>query len=288
MDSVLKKGLFLVTISSLVMGISPEVQAADTDSVLPGAGIEEVLNDYDASDHKVQVKEYLVPTEKGEYSDMAFANVHSFLYIRSEPTKQSKWVGKLYPDYAAKIKGPVGEWTKIKSGDVTGYVYSQYITIGKKPQKKATERKKFHYARSRKEEEAILAKQREASTAETNGADGGRSGSGQAVVEYASRFIGNPYVWGGTSLTHGADCSGFVQSVYKHFGIQLPRTSSQMRSAGRAVSYSNARPGDVICYNGHVGIYKGNGQIVNAINRARGIGILSATYANIITVRRLL
>lgn len=102
--------------------------------------------------------------------------------------------------------------------------------------------KKFHYARSRKEEEAILAKQREASTAETNGADGGRSGSGQAVVEYASRFIGNPYVWGGTSLTHGADCSGFVQSVYKHFGIQLPRTSSQMRSAGRAVSYSKARP----------------------------------------------
>ena len=288
MDSVLKKGLFLVTISSLVMGISPEVQAADTDSVLPGAGIEEVLNDYDASDHKVQVKEYLVPTEKGEYSDMAFANVHSFLYIRSEPTKQSKWVGKLYPDYAAKIKGPVGEWTKIKSGDVTGCVYSQYITIGKKAQKKAKEMKKFHYARSRKEEEAILAKQREASTAETNGADGGRSGSGQAVVEYASRFIGNPYVWGGTSLTHGADCSGFVQSVYKHFGIQLPRTSSQMRSAGRAVSYSNARPGDVICYNGHVGIYKGNGQIVNAINRARGIGILSATYANIITVRRLL
>ena len=288
MDSVLKKGLFLVTISSLVMGISPEVQAADTDSVLPGAGIEEVLNDYDASDHKVQVKEYLVPTEKGEYSDMAFANVHSFLYIRSEPTKQSKWVGKLYPDYAAKIKGPVGEWTKIKSGDVTGYVYSQYITIGKKAQKKAKEMKKFHYARSRKEEEAILAKQREASTAETNGADGGRAGSGQAVVEYASRFIGNPYVWGGTSLTHGADCSGFVQSVYKHFGIQLPRTSSQMRSAGRAVNYSNARPGDVICYNGHVGIYKGNGQIVNAINRARGIGILSATYANIITVRRLL
>ena len=288
MDSVLKKGLFLVTISSLVMGISPEVQAADTDSVLPGAGIEEVLNDYDASDHKVQVKEYLVPTEKGEYSDMAFANVHSFLYIRSEPTKQSKWVGKLYPDYAAKIKGPVGEWTKIKSGDVTGYVYSQYITIGKKAQKKAKEMKKFHYARSRKEEEAILAKQREASTVETNEADGGRAGSGQAVVEYASRFIGNPYVWGGTSLTHGADCSGLVQSVYKHFGIQLPRTSSQMRSAGRAVSYSNARPGDVICYNGHVGIYKGNGQIVNAINRARGIGILSATYANIITVRRLL
>lgn len=290
MDSILKKGVLLVSLTGIMTAFPMAVHAADIDDTqnIPAAGNTQILEDCYTSDKTIPVNDHLVPEQKGEYSDMAFANVQSFLYIRSEPTKQSKWVGKLYPDYAAKIKGPVGEWTKIKSGDVTGYVYSQYITIGKKAQKKAKEMKKFHYARSRKEEEAILAKQREASTAETNGADGGRSGSGQAVVEYASRFIGNPYVWGGTSLTHGADCSGFVQSVYKHFGIQLPRTSSQMRSAGRAVSYSNARPGDVICYNGHVGIYKGNGQIVNAINRARGIGILSATYANIITVRRLL
>ena len=289
MDSVLKKGLFLVTISSLVMGISPEVQAADTDSVLPGAGIEEVLNDYDASDHKVQVKEYLVPTEKGEYSDMAFANVHSFLYIRSEPTKQSKWVGKLYPDYAAKIKGPVGEWTKIKSGDVTGYVYSQYITIGKKAQKKAKEMKKFHYARSRKEEEAILAKQREASTVETNDADGGRAGSGQAVVEYACRFIGNPYVWGGTSLTNGADCSGFIMSIYAKFGVSLPHSSGAMAGCGRGVSYSEAMPGDIICYAGHVAIYMGGGQIVHASNAKDGIKISgNAAYRPIVAVRRVL
>lgn len=290
MDSILKKGVLLVSMTGIMTAFPMVVHAADIDDMqnITAAGSTQILEDCYTSDKTISVKDHLVPEQKGEYSDMAFANVQSFLYIRSEPTKQSKWVGKLYPDYAAKIKGPVGEWTKIKSGDVTGYVYSQYITIGKKAQKKAKEMKKFHYARSRKEEEAILAKQREASTAETNDADGGRAGSGQAVVEYASRFIGNPYVWGGTSLTHGADCSGFVQSVYKHFGIQLPRTSSQMRSAGRAVSYSNARPGDVICYNGHVGIYKGNGQIVNAINRARGIGILSATYANIITVRRLL
>lgn len=290
MDSILKKGVLLVSMTGIMTAFPMVVHAADIDDMqnITAAGSTQILEDCYTSDKTISVKDHLVPEQKGEYSDMAFANVQSFLYIRSEPTKQSKWVGKLYPDYAAKIKGPVGEWTKIKSGDVTGYVYSQYITIGKKAQKKAKEMKKFHYARSRKEEEAILAKQREASTVETNDADGGRAGSGQAVVEYASRFIGNPYVWGGTSLTHGADCSGFVQSVYKHFGIQLPRTSSQMRSAGRAVSYSNARPGDVICYNGHVGIYKGNGQIVNAINRARGIGILSATYANIITVRRLL
>lgn len=287
MDSILKKGLFLVTIAGLAMGSSQEVRAADKDSVLPGAGIEEVLNECAASERNVQVKEYLDQTDKGEYSDMAFANVHSFLYIRSEPTKQSRWVGKLYPDYAAKIEGPVGTWTKIRSGDVKGYVYSQYITIGKEAQRKAKKLKKFQYAKSRKEEEQTNVPKEHVYNEEERWKQEA-TGSGKAVVAYARQFIGNPYVWGGTSLTRGADCSGFVQSVYKHFGVQLPRTSLQMRSAGKAVSYSNAVPGDIICYDGHVGIYQGNGQIVNAINRARGIGILSATYANIITVRRLL
>ncbi len=107
-------------------------------------------------------------------------------------------------------------------------------------------------------------------------------------MDYACQFIGNPYVWGGTSLTNGADCSGFVQSVYAHFGVSLPGHPPRCGDAGRAVSYSEAIPGDIICYDGHVGIYMGNGQIVNAINSARGIGIISATYTDIITVRRLL
>ena len=115
-----------------------------------------------------------------------------------------------------------------------------------------------------------------------------KAGMGQAIVDYACQFIGNPYVWGGTSLTNGADCSGFVQSVFKNFGINLPRTSGEMRSSGTAVNYSDAMPGDIVCYDGHVGIYMGNGQIVNAINSRKGIGILSATYDDIITVRRLL
>ena len=75
------------------------------------------------------------------------------------------------------------------------------------------------------------------------------------IVDYACQFIGNPYVWGGTSLTNGADCSGFVQSVFKNFGINLPRTSGEMRSSGTAVNYSDAMPGDIVCYDGHVGIY---------------------------------
>ena len=109
----------------------------------------------------------------------------------------------------------------------------------------------------------------------------------ESMLEFASQFIGNPYVWGGTSLTNGADCSGFVQSVFAHFGISLPRTTWDMENVGTAVSYDQAVAGDIILYNGHVGIYMGNGQIVNAINSAKGIGILSATYTNIVTVRRL-
>ena len=154
---------------------------------------------------------------------------------------------------------------------------------------------RYQVAESKEEEEARLEKEAEEARrreeearkkAEEEAKE--KAGSGQAIVDYACQFIGNPYVWGGTSLTNGADCSGFVQSVYKHFGVSLPRTSGQMRGAGTGVSYSEAIPGDVICYDGHVGIYMGDGQIVNAINRSKGIGVLSATYANIITVRRIL
>lgn len=290
MDSILKKGLFLVTFSGAFAGFSVTAQASDTETVLPSVGIEEVLNDCYSSEKEIQVEDYLVPTEKGEYLDMAFADVQSFLYIRSEPTKESEWVGKLYPDYAAEIIGPVGEWTPVRSGDVTGYVCSDYIIIGKNAEEKAQEiieetqaapEESFTYAESREEEEARLAEEAKEEAEQM-------AGTGQAVVDYACQFIGNPYVWGGTSLTNGADCSGFVQSVYKHFGITLPRTSGEMRSSGRGVSYSEAIPGDIVCYDGHVGIYMGDGQIVNAINSRKGIGILPATYTNIITVRRLI
>jgi cell wall-associated NlpC family hydrolase len=112
--------------------------------------------------------------------------------------------------------------------------------------------------------------------------------SGQEVVDYALQFVGNPYVWGGTSLTDGADCSGFVQSVFKHFGISLPRTSYEQRSSGQEVSYSNAQPGDLICYSGHVAIYIGGGRIVGAQSSAVGIATQTATYRTILSVRRVL
>ena len=114
------------------------------------------------------------------------------------------------------------------------------------------------------------------------------SGSGSSVVDYATQFVGNPYVWGGTSLTDGADCSGFVQSVYKNFGVDLPRTSYEQQNAGTEVSYEDAQPGDLICYGGHVAIYMGDGKIVHASNAKDGIKISdNAAYRTILSVRRL-
>lgn len=110
---------------------------------------------------------------------------------------------------------------------------------------------------------------------------------GSQIAQYACQFVGNPYVAGGTSLTNGADCSGFTYRVYMDFGYSLPRTSSEQRSAGRGVDYSEAQPGDLICYSGHVGLYIGNGQIVHASTERTGIKISNATYREILAVRRI-
>lgn len=114
------------------------------------------------------------------------------------------------------------------------------------------------------------------------------SGSGAAVANYACQFVGNPYVYGGTSLTNGADCSGFVMSVYAHFGIRLPHSSGALRSVGRAVSTSSLQPGDIICYSGHVAIYIGGGRIVHASNAKDGIKISpNYAYRSVVACRRI-
>lgn len=125
------------------------------------------------------------------------------------------------------------------------------------------------------------------SNASTNKPVSSGGGKGQEIAKFACQYIGYPYVAGGTSLTNGADCSGFVLAVYKNFGYSLPRSSYAQSGAGRGVSYSEAQPGDIIYYGGHVGIYIGNGQIVHASTERSGIKITSATYRNIITVRRI-
>lgn len=119
--------------------------------------------------------------------------------------------------------------------------------------------------------------------------DGGSESSlGQQVCNYACQFVGNPYVYGGTSLTDGTDCSGFTQAVYAHFGISIPRDSYSQRSCGVGVAYEDAQPGDIICYAGHVALYLGDGQIVHASTPQTGIVYGYATYRTILAVRRVI
>ena len=338
----------------LIPGSALDVLAAGKTEEQPfiqAAGIESVLEKCYETEVKDNINLYLVPTEEGEYLNMAFSDTDDYTYIRSAPDENSGWVGKLYQDSAAQVLEYLDGWTKIRSGSAEGYVPSDALITGEAAAERAkeyenhtvtvtayclnvrdgqgtqagiltqvglgetyevtgepvdgwypvqvgdiggwvsgsyvTEETSYSYGETKEEEEARMAEEpRETDAAETSAA--GNVAAGQAVVDYACQFIGNPYVWGGTSLTNGADCSGFVQSVYAHFGVSLPRTTYEMVNAGYAVSYEEALPGDLILYDGHVGIYMGDGTIVNAMNEADGIGICSATYTNIIAVRRVL
>ena len=170
--------------------------------------------------------------------------------------------------------------------------------IQKAKEEEARNKREAEEARKKAEAEAAKKKSSATSTSKKTSANdkytgpaavksSGGSAEGRAVADYGLQFVGNPYVYGGTSLTNGADCSGFVQQVYKHFGYSLPRSSSEQRSAGREVSYSEAQPGDLICYAGHVAIYIGNGQIVHASTPTTGIKVGTATYRTILSVRRI-
>lgn len=185
------------------------------------------------------------------------------------------------------------------------------LEAAKKKAEEEAKRKAEEEARRKAEEEASAKVNEESSNSEessdngdnndednssgSESSDGGSSGGsssggsakGQEIANFACQFVGNPYVPGGTSLTEGADCSGFTMAVYNNFGLSLPRSSYAQAGYGREVSYSEAQPGDIIYYGGHVGIYIGNGLIVHASTQATGIKISNALYRSIITVRRI-
>lgn len=157
-------------------------------------------------------------------------------------------------------------------------------------QRKAEEEsRKAEEAKQNAEETSDSSEKETQKEAESPAAPSSSNGTatGSEIANFACQFVGNPYVPGGTSLTEGADCSGFTQSVYKAFGYSIPRTSSAQRSAGREVSYTEAQPGDLICYAGHVAIYLGNGRIVHASSVKTGIKYGNATYKTILSVRRI-
>lgn len=221
------------------------------------------------------------------------------LFVRMEPTTEASILAMVPEGEDFLVIEETDGWAKINVEEGDGWVSKEYVNI-------STE---FVEAESKAEEEARLAKEAEERrkaqeaarasqatqqtaaatvTAPTEYAVGEGSELGVAVAEYALQFVGNPYVWGGTSLTNGADCSGFVMSVYANFGVSLPHSSKADRTQGYAVEgLENAQPGDLICYSGHVALYIGNGQIVHAANAKKGIIVSNADYKKILAIRRI-
>lgn len=274
------------------------------------------------------------------YTNLGIAQVDSSLNVRKEPDTSAEIVGKMQNDAGCEILETAGEWYKIQSGKVSGYVKAEYIITGDEAAAKAEEIKKtiatvttqtLNVRVEMNTDCTILALMPEGEELEVTedygdwvqiDLDGdvgyvskeyveistqlpkaqtmtelkygqGVSDVRVSLVSYATQFVGNPYVWGGTSLTRGADCSGFVLSVYANYGVYLPHSSRAQAGCGTSISASEAQPGDLFFYsNGgginHVAIYIGNGQIVHASSPTTGIKISNAYYRSPVKVVRVL
>ncbi len=217
-------------------------------------------------------------------------------YVRSEMSQESEVIAYLAMDDQVIVLEETDTWCKVSVEEGDGYVlrdavslHSEFVTAESKEEESA---RLAEEARKRQEalEAARLAAlekaQEEVQNTVTEAVE--PSEVGIEVANYACQFVGNPYKWGGTSLTDGADCSGFVMSVYANFGVELPHSSAADREVGYGVdSLANAIPGDIICYSGHVAIYIGNGQIVHASTAKTGIIISNADYRTILCIRRI-
>lgn len=220
------------------------------------------------------------------------------LFVRKEATTDSSVLGMVPLEEELLVLEEAEGWVKVDIEEGIGWVSADYVTL----------HSEFVQAESKEEEEKRLAKEAEerrkareaaaAAAAQSQPATqtaptptvaaGSGSEMGVAVAEYALQFVGNPYVYGGTSLTNGADCSGFVMSVYANFGVSLPHSSAADRKQGYAVDgLENAQPGDLICYSGHVALYIGDGQIVHASSKKTGIIVSKADYKKILAIRRI-
>ena len=249
------------------------------------------------------------------------------LKVRTSADENSEVLGLVAgEDDLTVIDESADGWVGVSTEDGTGYVSSDYVSLdteftyaeskeeeaarlakeeaGRKAAAEAAakeEAKKNAASESNKSSKASNESKKSEAVEETADEESSSSDSsseesysapsgsnGQAVVDYACQFVGNPYVYGGSSLTNGTDCSGFVMSVYAQFGISLPHSSSALRSVGYGVSVDDMQPGDIICYSGHVAIYCGGNTIVHASNPSTGIKYTSpANYKTILAVRRI-
>lgn len=335
-------------------------------TAIPVAGMSDVLRNatVDTSDVSSSVEQMDVATgyvPEGSviegYTNLGVSNVTSYLNVRNGAGTENKIIGKMPGGSACEILEEADGWYKIKSGDVTGYVSSDYILTGYDANIKAMETMEtkllvtadvlnvrqepstdcsvstkvnsgeyldiledesngwykidinnltgYVSAEFVKEVNSLPTAVEIVEVQVTNTASSGNSGSGsntyngptydtsgldqtvsqtaKDLIDYAMQFLGNPYVYGGNSLTNGTDCSGFVKLIFAHFGYSLPRSSSAYASVGTQIPYTSAKPGDIMVYKyggsiGHVAIYIGNGQIVHASTPSGGIRIGSAYF----------
>ena len=281
------------------------------------------------------------------YKNLGISTVDK-LNVREDSDRSAKAVGQMDDGAACEILEFDGEWAKIESGEVTGYVLASYLATGEEARRIANElatdlvtvnADSLRIRSDADSSASVLAKVSSGTTLATpQDADDSNAGwvavqledetTGYVASEYvniakglmtartikeireqtqnvlssgatsltafATQFVGNRYKWGGTSLTNGVDCSGFVMAVYAQYGISLPHSSSAQSGYGKTVSASEAQPGDLFFYGrggkriGHVAIYLGNGMIVHAANSRDGIIVSSAYYQTPVTVKRIL
>lgn len=319
-----------LSLASNIENLPLTATVSETDTVVTAAGQEE----------NAESAENTQDTTICGYTNLGIASVEGNLNVREQATTDSDIVGKMQGDAACEILEVDGEWTKISSGNVTGYVSSEFLLTGDAARAKAAEIKTTvakvntttlyvreatntdcrivalvgtgeelevlealdgWYKVSVDDEEGYISADYvevseqlpKAQTITELKYGQGISDVRVSVVSYATQFVGNPYVWGGTSLTKGADCSGFTMSVMANYGVYLPHSSKAQANCGTRVSASEAQPGDLFFYGSgksinHVAIYIGNGQIVHASNKKTGIKISNAFYRSPICVVRVL
>ena len=223
------------------------------------------------------------------------------LYVREDATTESPVIGMVPISDELIVTEETDGWVKVNIEEGDGFVSTDYVVLSTefvKAESKAEEEKRLAKEEAERAAARAAAAARDSKKKKKN-SDSGQyadtgvyqpagSGTGANVASYALQFVGNPYVYGGSSLTNGTDCSGFVMSVYREFGVGLPHSSSADRSVGSTVgSLAEAQAGDIICYSGHVAIYIGNGQIVHASTAKTGIKVSDASYRKILSIRRI-
>ena len=336
--------LLTAGVTSALTYYGADVSVAQNDSNVVTASAQGAQQTDDASQESEQANEAAqTPTaaQTCGYTNLGMSVISSGnLNIRQEASTDSEVVGILTNHNACELLEDAGEWYKVTSGKVTGYVNKQYLVTGDEAESiaeqeiktVATVNTETLNVRAEKSTEAAVLSQVGNSEAFTvnSVADGwveisvddsvgyisqdyvtlaqalptaktieqvkygdGVSDVRASVVSYALQFVGNRYVWGGTSLENGIDCSGFTMRILGKYGISLPHSSKAQPSYGTKISASEAQPGDLFFYGSgrsisHVAIYIGNGQIVHASNKRDGIKVSNAFYRSPICVTRYL